>query len=59
MYGLQRTDVAGIKKPAVRKNSGLFDVNFSKSLSLFNIVSVPKSIWSEEANTKKSGCAHF
>ena len=44
MYGLQRTDVAGIKKPAVRKNSGLFDVNFSKSLSLFNIVSVPKSI---------------
>ena len=43
MYGLQRTDVAGIKKPAVRKNSGLFDVNFSKSLSLFNIVSVPKS----------------
>ena len=43
MYGLQRTDVAGIKKPAVLANSGPFDVNFSKSLSLFNIVSVPKS----------------
>ena len=43
MYGLQRTDVAGIKKPAVLANSGPFDVNFSKSLSLFNIVPVPKS----------------
>lgn len=44
MYGLQRTDVARITmKPAVRKNSGPFDVNLSKSLFLFNMVSVPKS----------------
>lgn len=36
MYGLQRTDVARITmKPAVLANSGPFDVNFSKALSLF------------------------